>query len=125
MILRSCSSGSTAHRQRGFDPNRVIEYVSSHHWQYPGKHGPLSVHDFIWRHLSQAGTILTTSLRLLNMLRDECPRVFHAPNDFETTRFHRTRERTGLMRIGAAGFEGELGQRLWGNPHPCGQRISV
>jgi Glycosyl transferases group 1/Polysaccharide pyruvyl transferase len=97
----------TAHRQRGFDPNRVIEYVSSHRWQYPGKHGPLSVHDFIWRHLSQAGTILTTSLRLLNLLRDECPRVFHAPNGFETARFHRTRERTGPLSIGAAGFQGD------------------
>jgi|GEM_PF-6745829 hypothetical protein len=97
----------TAHLQRGFDPNRVIEYVSSHRWQHPGKHGPLSVHDFIWRHLSQAGTILTTSQRLLNLLKDECPRVFHAPNGFEISRFHRLRERTGPLRIGAAGFQGD------------------
>lgn len=97
----------TAHRQRGFDPNRVIEYVSSHRWQHPGKHGPLSVHDFIWRHLHQAGTVLTTSLRLLNLLKDERPRVFHAPNGYEPVRFHRTRERSGPLRIGAAGFQGD------------------
>lgn len=97
----------TAHRQRGFDPNRVVEYVSSHRWQHPGKHGPLSVHDFIWRHLHQAGTVLTTSLRLLNLLKGERPRVFHAPNGYEPARFHRTRERNGPLRIGAAGFQGD------------------
>lgn len=98
-------------RQRGFDPNRVIQYVSSHRWQYPGKHGPLSVHDFIWRYLSQAGTIFTTSKRLLNLLCGETPRVFHAPNGYEPAKFHRTHERSGLLHIGAAGW---LGDRVKG-----------
>lgn len=97
----------TAHRNRGFDPNRVVEYVSSHRWQHPGKHGPLSAHDFIWRHLHQAGTVLTTSLRLLNLLKDERPRLFHAPNGYEPNRFCRTKDRSGPLRIGAAGFQGD------------------
>lgn len=99
--------GETAHRRRGFDPNRVVEYVSSHRWQYPGKHGPLSPHDFIWRHLSQAGTVLTTSLRLFKLLHGEHPRVFHAPNGFEASRFHCLRKRSGPLQIGAAGFLGD------------------
>ncbi len=93
--------------QRGFDPNRVIQYVSSHRWQFPGKHGPLSVHDFIWKYLSRAGTIFTTSMRLLSLLHGEMPRVFHAPNGFEPAKFRRTRERRGPLRIGAAGWSGD------------------
>lgn len=93
-----------AHACRGFDPNRVIKVVSSHRWEFPGKHGPFSAADFARKHLADAATVWTTSRRLFEKLHDLLPRVRHLPNGYETEAFHPLQERTGSLRIGAAGW---------------------
>jgi hypothetical protein len=95
--------GEDAHLRRGFAPNQLILGCSSHRWQHPGKHGPLSVEDFAQRHLRQADTVLCTSLRLRDQISGSHPNVHHAPNGIETSLFFDQARRQGNLRIGAAG----------------------
>lgn len=96
--------GEDAHLGRGFDPAKVLMGCSSHRWQHPGKHGPLSSLDFAQRHLQGAATVLTTSLRLQRLIRPAHPSVQHAPNGYEPSLFFSESARRGPLRIGAAGF---------------------
>ena len=92
---------------RGFDPNRIVKVVSSHRWEHPGKHGPLSPSGFAERYLSDAGTVWTTSRRLEDLLKNEHPRVRYTPNGFEPECFRPIGDRKGPLRIGAAGWIGD------------------
>ncbi len=92
-----------AHRARGMDPNRVVKYVSSHRWQFPGKYGRLTAPAFAGRYLEDAATVFTTSQRLLALLREVFPRARLASNGFEPAVFYRMADREGGLKVGAAG----------------------
>lgn len=93
---------------KGFDPNRIIKYVSSHRWQFPGKHGPHTPAEFAAKYLGNAGTLFATSKRLFHLLEGVHPRVRHAPNGYDPEVFHSAGPRQGIFTVGAAGWAADL-----------------
>ncbi len=96
--------GETYHQRFFPDPERVIKGVSSHRWEDDPRYGPCTPAELVHRHLNDAGTVICTSRRLFEALRDLHPHVFHAPNGFDPRQFHPLRRRqTDFLRIGWAG----------------------
>jgi glycosyltransferase involved in cell wall biosynthesis/polysaccharide pyruvyl transferase WcaK-like protein len=94
--------GETYHQKFINDPRRIIKEVASHRWALEENFGLLTPSQMAQTYLLDAGTIVTISKRLQEMLspfRD----VYWAPNGFEPERFNNRKLRQGNLKIGWAG----------------------
>ena len=116
--------GETYHRRFGCPPERVIKDVSSHRWEDDPRYGPCTPSEMVERHLNDAMTVTTTSLRIEDLIKSHHPRVYHTPKGFDPRRFYPTRKRSGALTIGWAGNPQDPAKCLKEVLHPaCEQRF--
>jgi len=87
---------------------QVIKEISSHRWERQEKYGLLSPQEMVKRYLSEAGTYISTSLRLYKMFKPFCNRLFHCSNGFDPDKFYFKDIRNGPLRIGWVGNPSDL-----------------
>lgn len=95
--------GETYYQQFGFESEQIIKEVSSHRWEDDPQYGPCTPSVFAERYLSDCGTVICTSLRLLNLVEAFYSRAYYTPNGFSPSIFKVVRERSGSLTIGWAG----------------------
>lgn len=96
--------GESYYKKFGFDSDNVIKELSSHRWEGGDPRvEQCTAGELVEKYLSDAGTILCTSLRLRDSISGFHPRVYHTPNGFDSKRFYYSHKRVGQMTIGWAG----------------------
>ena len=114
-LLHVCFWGEEAHKSFGFPPERILKEVSSHRWQHASDWGPLTADAFAARWLSDCGTAICTSERLLRLVGPATQvRVLLTPNGIDSRQFRRARdrgERDGPLVIGWAGNPNDPAKR--------------
>ncbi len=95
--------GEKFYQQFEFESERVIKEVSSHRWEDDPQYGPCTAPEFASKYLSDCGTVICTSIRLLNAITEFHPNVYHTPNGVSHSIFKMTRTRSGPLSIGWAG----------------------
>lgn len=95
--------GETYYQKFGFDPERIIKEVSSHRWEDNPLYGPCTPAVFADKYLNDCGTVICTSLRLLNLIKAYHPNACHTPNGISPFTFKNVRTRSGSLTIGWAG----------------------
>lgn len=95
--------GEKYYQQFEFEYKRVIKEVSSHRWEDDPQYGPCTAPEFANKYLNDCGTVICTSIRLLNAIYEFHPNVYHTPNGVSHSIFKMTRSRSGPMTIGWAG----------------------
>ncbi|MGB3399453.1 MAG: methyltransferase domain-containing protein [Candidatus Deferrimicrobiaceae bacterium] len=95
--------GERYHRKFLSDPDRIVKVVSSHRWEAEERFGRHAPEEAVERYMHDAGTLVTTSLRLYRSFQRCHPRVFHCPNGVDSALFRMERDRSGSMRVGWAG----------------------
>ena len=95
--------GETYHQKFGFDVDRTIKEVSSHRWEDDPQYGPCSPKEMARTFLGDASTVICTSQRLVELIRQHHRCVLYTPNGIDPLQFRRTRERDGKLTIGWAG----------------------
>lgn len=86
-LLHVCFWGETYHHKFNFPPSRVVKEVSSHRWQFDAPYGPIKVQEFVNEYLSDANTVVATSLALYDLLQAHSQPVYHVQNGFDPTIF--------------------------------------
>ncbi|MBN1630769.1 MAG: glycosyltransferase family 4 protein [Thermoleophilia bacterium] len=94
--------GETYHHGFGLDSRRVVKEISSHRWANESDYGYLTPAQATRKYLADAGTITSTSERLLNTFTPY-REVHYTPNGFDPDIFKPAGRRTGALRIGWAG----------------------
>jgi len=94
--------GETYHREFDLDPSRVVKEISSHRWANESDYGYLTPAQAARKYLADAGTITSTSKRLLNTFAPY-REVHYTPNGFDPDIFRPVGRRSGALRIGWAG----------------------
>jgi glycosyltransferase involved in cell wall biosynthesis len=95
--------GEDYYKRFGFRKEQIIKELSSHRWEDNPLYGPCTPKELVEKYLSDAGTVICTSHRLLNTITDIHPHVLHTPNGFSHKQFFRKKERTGELSVGWAG----------------------
>jgi hypothetical protein len=103
-LIYQCFWGERLYRKFHFDPERLLKGLSSHRWEDDALYGPcLTAVDVVKQYLSDAATVMCTSFRLYEAIKDLHPGALHVPNGFDTQSFFDAGRRGGSLRIGWAG----------------------
>lgn len=85
--------GESYYRRFLWPRGKVLKEVSSHRWEDDPRYGPCTPEEFSRKYLSDAGTVLCTSQRLLSLVGPVRDRVFLASNGYAPETFFFERER--------------------------------
>jgi glycosyltransferase involved in cell wall biosynthesis len=94
--------GESWHHCLGLPPERIIKEVSSFRWREEDHFGRIDAPTFVERYLKDAGTIVTTSRKMQDILSPSRP-VLYTPNGIHPQQFFLESQRSGDLKIGWAG----------------------
>jgi len=86
-----------------FTYKQTIKEISSHKWQFEKKYGPCTAEEMLRQYANDAGTLICTTKRLLDMFTSLHSRVFLTPNGIDSNAFNIQESRHGDITQGWAG----------------------
>ena len=95
--------GENYYKKFGFKKEQIIKELSSHRWEDNSAYGPCTPKEMVDKYLSDAGSVICTSFRLLNSIKELHPHTFHTPNGFDHQRFYKKKDRQAELVVGWAG----------------------
>lgn len=95
--------GEDYYKKFGFRKEQIVKELSSHRWEDNPLYGPCTPTELHEKYLKDSETIICTSKKLRNIIKDIHPNVLHTPNGYDHATFKNLEKRKGKLKIGWAG----------------------